>query len=174
MYSTYGIISVEINNQEIEMLRDTILLKNKTPAKTYSNDHKRKVDLYRVDKLKPLRKFFWNKALRLNETFKYDIKEIQDIQYLRYQSGHFYDWHIDIESNDIASLRKISMSLVLNPTEFEGGELIFFDAGNTIKIKDDKPMLYAFSSFLNHTVNPVVSGTRESIVCWINGNQCWR
>ena len=37
--------------------------------------------------------------LDLNEIYNYRLACIQDIQYLEYQAGDFYDWHTDIDED---------------------------------------------------------------------------
>ena len=107
----------------------------------------------------------------LNEIFNYRVSAIQDIQYLRYNVGDFYDWHSDIDSG-AGSMRKISISYVLN-SEFTGGELEIQHDGEKVLLTDKSNTLIAFTSFLHHRVRPVKTGIRECIVAWING-ESWR
>ena len=62
------------------------------------------------------------------------------------------------------------MSLVLD-TEFEGGELqIFNPRTHKIDSHDLKPgQVCIFPSWASHQVTPVTSGTRYSLVTWMNG-----
>ena len=105
--------------------------------------------------------------LDLNEIYNYRLACIQDIQYLEYQAGDFYDWHTDI-ADGISSLRKISMSYVIND-DFDGGELEFFHGGEKIIINATKDSLIAFTSFINHRVHKVTRGVRKALVVWVNG-----
>ena len=109
--------------------------------------------------------------LDLNEIYNYRLACIQDIQYLEYQAGDFYDWHTDI-ANGISSLRKISMSYVIND-DFDGGELEFFHGGEKIIINATRDSLIAFTSFINHRVHKVTRGVRKALVVWVNG-ESWR
>ena len=109
--------------------------------------------------------------LDLNEIFNYRLSCIQDIQYLEYQEGDYYDWHTDI-ADGISSLRKISMSYVIND-DFDGGELEFFHGGEKSIINTTEDYLVAFTSFINHRVHKVTRGVRKALVVWVNG-ESWR
>ena len=77
----------------------------------------------------------------------------------------------------VGKIRKISLTLNLNPPgEYEGG-LLKFDFGphNTKQfheveeIKDQGSMII-FPSFLDHCVTPITKGTRYSLVLWSVGD----
>ena len=68
--------------------------------------------------------------------------------------------------------RKLSMSLLLND-EFEGGEL---EIANPLQMESFTVELKAgtvavFPAWVKHRVKPVTSGTRYSLVAWMNGPQ---
>jgi PKHD-type hydroxylase len=87
-----------------------------------------------------------------------------------YPEGGFYDWHMD---TDVVGLheppvRKISMTLLLNhESEFEGGDLELLSPGRFKPMKQGHAL--CFASFLNHRVNPVRRGIRQSLVVWFGG-----
>ena len=86
--------------------------------------------------------------------------------------GH-YDWHMDVGPGAIPSMRKISYTLILNPDEYEGGELSFHIGRNLDEPfpgQDKSGTLIIFPSYLVHKVTHVTSGTRYSIVGWAHGN----
>ena len=65
-------------------------------------------------------------------------------------------------------VRKISMTLLLNdPSEFEGGDLELMAPGKFAKLKQGHAIIFA--SFINHRVNPVKRGIRQSLVVWFGG-----
>ena len=105
-----------------------------------------------------------------NDYFHYDIDHFDSrIQATRYDVGQRYGWHVD--QADFGRLpRKLSMSLVLD-TEFEGGELeIFSPSAHETVTFDIKPgHVCIFPSWISHQVKPVTSGTRYSLVAWMNG-----
>ena len=86
--------------------------------------------------------------------------------------GH-YDWHMDVGPGEVPSMRKISYTLILNPKEYEGGEL-YFHIGRKLDEpfpgQDKVGSMIIFPSYLVHKVSPITSGTRYAIVGWAHGN----
>ena len=106
-----------------------------------------------------------------NDYFKYDLDHFDSgIQATRYEVGQKYEWHIDDIGIVEGKQRKLSMSLVLE-SEFKGGELEIFDAAKHTTLSFDiKPgNIVIFPSWISHRVQPVTSGTRYSLVAWMNG-----
>ena len=84
-----------------------------------------------------------------------------------------YNWHMDVGPGSIPSMRKISYSLLLNPGEYEGGELCFHIGRELDKPhpgQDTIGSFILFPSYLVHKVTPVTKGTRYAIVGWAHGN----
>jgi PKHD-type hydroxylase len=83
------------------------------------------------------------------------------------------------DNNLVGKVRKISMTLNLNPSgQYEGGDLKF-DFGLNVPKKNrfhtceeirPQGSIIAFPSFLDHCVTPVTSGTRYSLVLWTLGD----
>ena len=99
-----------------------------------------------------------------------DIRITENAQFTEYPQGGFYDWHMDCDVNmqHEPPVRKISMTLLLNdPSEFEGGDLELMAPGKFAKLKQGHAIIFA--SFLNHRVNPVTRGVRQSLVVWFGG-----
>ena len=99
-----------------------------------------------------------------------DIKITEPAQFTEYPQGGFYDWHMDCDTNMAHEppVRKISMTLLLNdPSEFEGGDLELMAPGKFAELKQGHAIIFA--SFLNHRVNPVTRGVRQSLVVWFGG-----
>ena len=103
--------------------------------------------------------------------FGFDGMTITEMaQYTEYPEGGFYDWHVDNDVNcsHEPPVRKISMTLLLNdPSEFEGGDLELMAPGKFAELKQGHAIIFA--SFINHRVNPVRRGTRQSLVVWFGG-----
>ena len=62
-----------------------------------------------------------------------------------------YDWHMDVGPGPVPSMRKISYSILLNPGEYEGGELCFHIGRNTDPYqakRQKKPWVIWFCSHL--------------------------
>ena len=114
--------------------------------------------------------------------YKFDVSGLAEPPNLmRYQAanidkhgkpGH-YDWHMDVGPGKVPSMRKISYTLILNPDEYEGGELCFH-IGRTLDEpfpgQDEAGSMIIFPSYLVHKVTHVTSGTRYAIVGWAHGN----
>ena len=99
-----------------------------------------------------------------------DIRVTENAQFTEYPEGGFYDWHMDCDVNmgHEPPVRKISMTLLLNdPSEFEGGDLELMAPGKFANLKQGHAI--CFASFLNHRVNPVTKGMRQSLVVWFGG-----
>ena len=99
-----------------------------------------------------------------------DIRITENAQFTEYPEGGFYDWHMDCDVNMTHEppVRKISMTLLLNdPAEFEGGELEIMAPGKFADLKQGYAI--CFASFLNHRVNIVKRGVRQSLVVWFGG-----
>ena len=103
--------------------------------------------------------------------FGFDGMQITEMaQYTEYPEGGFYEWHVDNDVNcqHEPPVRKISMTLLLNdPSEFEGGDLELMAPGKFAELKQGHAI--CFASFLNHRVNPVKRGVRQSLVVWFGG-----
>ena len=99
-----------------------------------------------------------------------DIRITENAQFTEYPEGGFYDWHMDCDVNMAHEppVRKISMTLLLNdPSEFEGGHLELMAPGKFAELKQGHAI--CFASFLNHRVQPVIKGVRQSLVVWFGG-----
>ena len=99
-----------------------------------------------------------------------DIQVTEQAQFTEYPEGGFYDWHMDADTfmAHEPPVRKISMTLLLNdPSEFEGGDLELLRPHNFKPLKQGHAV--CFASFLNHRVNVVKRGLRQSLVVWFGG-----
>ena len=109
-----------------------------------------------------------------NRNFGFDASSIFDVQFTEYrgsEKGH-YDWHIDSFENPTGFDRKLSMVIQLtDPAEYEGGSFCFYD--RVMKEFQERGSILVFPSFQAHRVEPVTSGTRRSLVSWIEGPR-WR
>jgi len=100
-----------------------------------------------------------------------DIRITENAQFTEYPEGGFYDWHMecDVVMAHEPPIRKISMTLLLNdPSEFEGGDLQLMGPEKTVPLKQGHAVVFA--SFLNHRVQPVTRGVRQSLVVWFGGS----
>ena len=112
-------------------------------------------------------------VLEINAQFySFDLFGLeQAFQYTIYdgaEGGH-YDWHVDLGGHD-TEFRKISLSLQLTePSRYEGCDLILQAGSGPFSAERARGTLIAFPSYVLHRVTPVQSGTRKSLVIWVNG-----
>jgi len=94
------------------------------------------------------------------------IRKIQEITVLKYEDSGHYDWHTDHDSN---APRTLSLIYFLN-NDYEGGELMFQDIKTkesiTVDKKPNRLIIWPSNFLYPHKVNPVMKGTRYSVVCW--------
>ena len=111
------------------------------------------------------------KKTNLNHFGFEDIGVTEQAQFTEYPEGGFYDWHMDCDINmqHEPPVRKISMTVLLSPeNQFEGGHLELTAPGKYAKLKQGHAI--CFASFLNHRVQPVTKGVRQSLVMWFGGH----
>ena len=109
-------------------------------------------------------------AANLNHFGFDDVRVTENAQFTEYRVGGFYDWHMDCDTHmeHQPPVRKISMTLLLNhESEFEGGHLEIGAPNQYAKLKQGHAM--CFASFINHRVQPVTKGIRQSLVVWFGG-----
>lgn len=103
-------------------------------------------------------------------TFGFELDGCMDMQLTRYAEGQLYGWHADLAKQG-NSRRKLSVSVLLNPpSEFEGGDLQFFESDEhrpTVPLRLGDAAI--FPSWYKHQVTPVTRGVRWSLVSWWTG-----
>ena len=116
-----------------------------------------------------------------DETWNFDlISADENIQYTEYyanENGH-YDWHQDVGPGDLASKRKVSITLQLSEDdEYVGGDLEITGGGSGNGVFETshvcprgKGITVIFPSYMMHRVTPVTKGTRRSLVLWVGGS----
>lgn len=108
-----------------------------------------------------------------SETFGFNLHNCQDIQHTTYYGSEkgFYDWHADELLSNNGFMRKLSCIVLLShPNEYVGGRFEFRDVDSpTNEEFGSKGDVIFFPSFYIHRVNPITSGTRQSLVAWFEG-----
>jgi PKHD-type hydroxylase len=127
-----------------------------------------------VEVFMPLYNLIFEKVMAVNTVhFKYSINYSEVFQYALYkeEDAGCYDIHTDAQlRNTSGASRKISFSILLNdPSEFEGGKLLFHSTKDPIEAEMNKGDMMLFPSFLPHSVTPVTKGVRKSLVGWVCG-----
>lgn len=144
----------------------------------------------------------WHYVSKANrDNFLYDIDCIdgESLQYTRYETGEFYNWHQDADvhsfykpenvfgksaskesANDFINLnlekvRKLSIVIQLSsPDDYEGGNLELIDGNNNRFVAPRiRGTVILFDSRTRHRVTKIRSGVRKSIVGWAIGPR-WR
>ena len=102
-----------------------------------------------------------------HHVWNYNIDHSDQSEYLQYgASGHFSE-HIDTIFNKEYE-RKLTVILFLN-NDFEGGRLYLKTGNDKIYPQQNPGDVVIFPSFFIHCVEPVISGTRRTIVSWLKG-----
>jgi PKHD-type hydroxylase len=110
-----------------------------------------------------------SKAISNNITFSslLSTKKITPPVIVNYETGGFYDWHIDeIEIGGV--LTHYSMTIFLNnPDEYDGGELILIRDGKEEQYKLQAGKALIYSTGMLHKVAPVKTGNRLVSISWL-------
>ena len=171
--SAYGYMRIPISSKDRFVAVDEINrgIGIQQPARVTSHeDNVRSVKMWRIPKGK-IWDIFRRVSQQANKEFQYDIDDIQDVQYLEYQVGDYYDIHSDIDDGE-GGKRKISMTWTLNE-DYDGGNLRIYYGGEVVTINSNSLEVVAFTSFMNHSVSIINKGTRKVLVCWIKGKR-WK
>ena len=121
----------------------------------------------------------WRYVDRANrDSFDVDVRYINELQFTTYKGKNEgrYGWHHDVDfKNPLPHHRKLSVTIQLSdPKDYEGGEFEFEKGIDELPIEvKEKGTVLIFPSFYQHQVTPVTSGTRHSLVTWVEGPH-WR
>ena len=100
---------------------------------------------------------------KYNQKFKHcRVSKDSGYNLLKYEKNNFYHEHVD-SFTEIP--RTLSCSLILND-EFKGGEFSFFNNEIIYNLKKGSAIIFPSNFLYPHSVLPIVSGTRYSIVTW--------
>jgi predicted 2-oxoglutarate/Fe(II)-dependent dioxygenase YbiX len=92
-------------------------------------------------------------------------------QFLLYNSGGHYDWHIDHDAQ--SSTRKLTFVLQLSEEDsYEGGDISFFPSIQTLTHKELRPAgtLIIFPVYVPHRITPILEGVRHALIGWVHGD----
>jgi hypothetical protein len=96
-------------------------------------------------------------------TYGVDVRSHENYSILKYGVGQKFDNHIDDYSG---GPRRMSHVHYLNE-DYEGGEIVFPRFGIHFKPKANQSIFFPSGYVYNHSVIPVISGTRYAIVSWL-------
>ncbi len=103
------------------------------------------------------------------DTWDFDVKDIEDIQYTSYGMGEFYAAHFD-NGSKATQHRKLSISVQLTqPQGYVGGALRFWSMNDKRSAGKEQGSMTCFPSYLMHVAKPVWWGRREVLVTWMHG-----
>ena len=95
-------------------------------------------------------------------------KQYSGVLFAKYESGMYYNSHVDDYSMENGGRTDCSVTIFLNdPEEYEGGELQL-TIGNqeySYKLKSGQCLIYPTG--VKHKINPVKSGIRKVCVLWV-------
>jgi len=104
-----------------------------------------------------------------SQMWNFKIDCANQVDYLAYDKDGHYVPHVDtffIKGQE--SYRKLTVLLFLND-DFEGGKLFLQTGHEKIYPPQKAGTVLVFPSFILHGVEPVISGSRRSIVTWMSG-----
>jgi predicted 2-oxoglutarate/Fe(II)-dependent dioxygenase YbiX len=118
----------------------------------------------------------WDTVSQYNATYAFELAdEMGQAQLTRYRPGQHYEWHMDLGAGR-PSLRKITAVVELTPSASRqgGGIEIFYGRSIENRLDLDIGDVILFPSFVMHRASMVDSGTRWSLVFWLNGTRPFR
>jgi PKHD-type hydroxylase len=120
------------------------------------------------------------KIANKNAGWNFHFNSSESCQFTKYSEGEYYGWHYDMFAKNNQRVRKLSVTCSLSdPDDYEGGDLEFSlynpersKRNNLIKCTQIRPKgsIVVFPSYIWHRVNPVIKGTRYSLVIWNQGD----
>lgn len=178
--ANWQMFSGELPDQFCENIVQTFSKLPEQHATTFGGqkDHRRSKVRW-VEGEHGLREIMLKYVVQANTEFCVDIHHlISELQFTEYDGEYKgkYDLHHDIDWNaDKPYDRKLSIVIQLSdPGNYEGGNLSFSEVENP-KSEELKKRgtIIVFPSYLQHSVSPVTSGVRHSLVSWVWGPR-WR
>ena len=130
--SKHGVTGMALSSEEVQAfmdyLEDAMPVKGKVnqDGKEVEDTSVRDADVYYIEhEAENLYEILQKVAQMVNLYFKYELTGIEKAQILHYKSpSNGYNYHIDLDSNEKAISRKVSVSIILND-DYEGGEICF-------------------------------------------------
>ena len=105
-----------------------------------------------------------------DNTFKFNIDGgMENIQFLDYPVGGFFNRHVD-NGSDAVARRKLTMIVQLTePTKYIGGRLRIESMLDNKYASKERGSAVVFPSHLWHKAHPVWLGRRQALVAWYSG-----
>ena len=168
----YDSIHKEVDNSDLDI---GLIGNEKTPDKNDLYLDTRQSEIYWLQKSKKAQACAHQLVIEVNKQY-FDLeleKQLPpDNQYTVYRSlDDHYDWHQDHYDDEPSDdfTRVLSLSICLSPTDFYQGAEFFIKDGSERNVRVFK-MRYGefiiFPSDVEHKVNALREGERESLVIW--------
>ena len=137
------------------------------------NSSYRDVDLFFEDWTNPIGSILFSHGFYANKMAEWNFSIVgpEDTQITYYSADQYHDWHSDWYFFSEYT-RKITTILFLSDVDdYDGGELCLTPGKKQKEtcLKPSKGSIISFPSYLEHKVNPVISGERITAVNWIIG-----
>lgn len=138
-------------------------------------ESKRKAKIRWIDVKETMVLAMWACVLEANQHYKLNITGFGPAQLTRYDKDDFYGWHQDsfyYTQHEKDGERKLSAILQLTkPEDYEGCEVQLFNGDSDLEKLPfkDQGSIIVFRSEEWHRVNPLLKGTRYSLVFWAFG-----
>jgi PKHD-type hydroxylase len=131
----------------------------------------RSVERTPIEEFDPISLYLFSLAIKANQAlFRYQLGGPSQWEVLHYdKQGDHYDCHIDSVEYDNGFSRKLTVMGYLNE-QYEGGKF-YFQTLEGVKhyVEVGKGSVLVFPPFVMHGVEPIIEGSRDSVVGWITG-----
>ncbi len=112
----------------------------------------------------------FNTIKQLNNSYRYNIENLAQMDLLSYEKGGKYDWHQDVIYSKPRHRKFSAIIQLTDGKEYKGGEFELRDGYHLdLTNSRNKGAMLVFPSFLYHRITPIKRGKRKSIVAWIEG-----
>jgi len=174
-YSWEAVISPADCEEIIKKYKDLELVAGEIRATGGVNADLRCASVYQLEKSDLLNRAIISYVQEANDKlFHYSINGAEPLQFIKYEVGGKYGWHMDTHDLTELEIRKLSTTVQLsNPDDYEGGEFqIFNGKEDSLDLNISKQgSVIVFDSRDWHRLTPVTKGVRYSLVQWSQGEK---
>jgi len=106
-----------------------------------------------------------------DESFEMEpLDMVERIMYCEYGEGDFHSWHLDIADVPPFLGRKLTVTVQLSSSDdYRGGNLTYMLDGYSVPRSQGTFIIHP--SYLLHSTEPVVSGTKKTLTYWLGGTK---
>lgn len=161
-----------IENQKTKPLHVSAVYNS---SQTQVNESYRKSEQVKINQDNPFINKLRNLVPSINEeSFRVGItKYCEENDFVQYDVGGKFEqhkdvlWPIDVFAEE-KLIRKLTTVVLLND-DFTGGKLALWKEGTRYSFDLEKGDVVTFPSYVEHKVDPVLTGTRYTVVSWSYG-----